>query len=138
MPARDPLYEQIARRLRARFLLLDVDWIYEVVAGRTDAIDSEIDGVSHREREAHERGEPPTYAERDRYRFWTDALQLELVDARRASVTFNALDEHTRQVFFALIIEERSIEECVGSGLGDRGAMGATVRSVFRAVLDVN
>lgn len=138
MPARDPLYEQIALRVRARCLLIDVDWVYELVAGRTDEIDREIDGVLHREGEAHDRGERPTDAERDRYRFWTDALQLDLADARRAAVTFNSMDENDRRVFFALIIEERSIEECVEARLGDREALGRTVRSVFWAVLDVN
>lgn len=111
---RQKLYEQVARRIRVLRVLLDVDWIFELATSHDspvddDAIDRAIDDVLERERTAHEQGERPADAERDRYRVWTDVFQLELADARRAAVTFNSLDEHTRRVFFALIIEEQPL-----------------------------
>ena len=135
MPARDALYEQIALRLRERCFLLDVDWIYELTAAAPQ-IDDAIDEALQHDLDAHERGERPTDAERHRYRLWNDVFQIELADARRAAVTFNSLDSHSRRVFFALIIEERSIEDCVDAGLGERETLGRTVRSVFKKLMD--
>ncbi len=55
--------------------------------------------------------------------------------ALAASVRFHRLGEQVRESFFALIVEQNSVERCVAAGLGPRFRLKEHVQSALNALL---
>jgi len=60
-------------------------------------------------------------------------FSIAAAEARTASIAFHALPSRIRKIFFALVIEDRSLEECSAAGLGSEEELGEALWSVFAA-----
>jgi hypothetical protein len=47
---------------------------------------------------------------------------------------FNGLPERTRHIFFALMLDRRSVADCDSQGLGTRSTIHAALQDAFRAL----
>lgn len=54
--------------------------------------------------------------------------------ARTAAVRFNGLPERTRHIFFALILDRRTVTDCDSLGLGSRSTIHTALQHAFRAL----
>lgn len=153
----DPLglAERSTRRQRERAFLLDTDRVFERALLRTafaadtwrdgeplepwlvQRVDEAIDDLLLQDESEHRQS--PTLSDEwdERYVFIIYLLGIEPRFARRACVGFNGLGAPARRAFFALLIEERSVDECVAAGHGPRERLLITVRSTFAVLFGV-
>lgn len=85
-----------------------------------------------RDREDERLGQPVVDPWGARQQFICEAIGCPLDDARRRCVAFNGLSRGVRKIFFALVMERRSVEECLEMGLGP----GERLRAGCRTALD--
>ena len=151
----DPLhlYERCAQQTRERCLLIDVDRLFElalaVVAttaavvpgdrvGTSDwmnsQIDRAIDSILNEDQETERRAVDPCDPEDPSFALVRDVFGVEPTLARSVTVVFNGLPRRIRRVFFALVVEARSIDECVEEGLGNVESLRTSVRHAFRVL----
>jgi hypothetical protein len=61
-------------------------------------------------------------------------LGMEPTLARAASVEFNRLPAEVRRIGWDVLVERRTLDECVGNGSGSRAAVQASLRQVLQAL----
>ena len=66
--------------------------------------------------------------------FLRDVFGVDTPDLLRASVAFNGLQERSRHAFMALVVEHRTVAECIEAGLGTYETLGGLVREGLRAI----
>ncbi|MFN0242905.1 MAG: hypothetical protein ACKVWV_08455 [Planctomycetota bacterium] len=148
------LYTRCAQRLRERALLLDplrvcTDtlaraervacslWSIPIEAEIDESIDLALAREASRVRSEtapRERTDAPTFFA-DAPTFFADALGLPVESSSRSAVAFHELDFATRRAFCALLVDNRTLEECERAGLGDRVEVAASARSALRTAL---
>lgn len=156
----DPLRlaERCAQRARAAAVFVDPDRLCHAAIGRIayeadDApardgdgastlatwidqrIDASITALLVDDEQEERQGSEPLDGWDARYAFVTKALVLQPEQGRTACVTFNGLHPATRRIFFALIIEGRTVASCVDAGLGSREDLRAACETGLRALL---
>jgi hypothetical protein len=135
----DPLklYEQVARRIRERWFVIDPDRVFEhalpIVAvslehepegcSQPDWLTARVDRAIHlvldADREEDRRGPLDTDGFSDpRFAVFVTTFLVEPPLALAAAVRLNGLNDRVRRVFFELMIEARPVEECLERGLG--------------------
>ena len=116
-------------RIRPRELPID-EWLH-------DCIERAAKELLAQDREDEREGKPvPAHVEA-RYSFVCRTLLIPEEDGRRACVAFNGLDPRVRQAFFALIIERRSVTECLEMGFAPADWLRDAVLDAFWALLDL-
>lgn len=71
------------------------------------------------------------------FAFLSTGFGVEEALALSAAVRFNGLPDRERRAFFELVLEERSVEECLARGLGPLGRMKDEVLSAFSALYNL-
>lgn len=154
----DPLrlHEMCGRRVRELSLLLDPDRLHEhslswIAVAATRAASGEIDSGwltrmvdctierclrEDREQQHVAPGSPP--ADLKHYSFIHEAFGTESGLVRSAAVAFNALEQRARRGFFALLVEGKSVEECLEEGLGPREMLRDNVLQALCALGHLN
>jgi hypothetical protein len=132
----DPLrvYELGARRVRERFLFVDLERLHEVSlafvaraaavepGSRPDAdwlqewVDRAIDSILCEDREEQRSLAAPNDPDDRRYLTLAVTLGIAHSAARSALVAFNALPERARLGFFRLLIQNVSVQETLAEG----------------------
>lgn len=149
------LYERAARRLRERAVLVDPLRVCAAVLDRMDAlsrarepvadcrgsfdaaiggtvedwIDAAIDGLLEDERGAR------TYERAGENAFFGDVFGLTHDTSECAAAAFHALDFPTRAAFCALLVENRTLDECERDRLGARDDLARCARVALRTIL---
>ncbi|MCI0657230.1 MAG: hypothetical protein L0170_09190 [Acidobacteria bacterium] len=136
----DPLrlYEIAASRLRERFLLIEPEHAHERLLVRLAFIgpqtpeadlslpwvlqqaDLVIQRLLDEEREEERKSPFDCDPEDERHRHMRAAFLVEGRFARTASFSFNNLPERARRSFFLLLLENRSVEDCLGLGFWEK------------------
>ncbi len=132
----DPLrlFELGARRVRERFLFIDLERLYELslafvartaaVERRNDAdeawltslVERAIDSILTEDSEEQRAQAAPNDPEDPRYKIFAVTLGVDPALTRSAVVNFNGLAERARKGFFRLLIENREVQETLAEG----------------------
>jgi hypothetical protein len=153
----DPLGVRVrsAQRARLRAFLLDTDRLHErsllriafaastadLARGLDAWVDARVDDaivdLLLEDEEEHRSGKRQLEEWDERYLFMIHLLGIEPGSTRRACVVFNGLAERVRRAFFALLIEDKSVETCVAEGFGTRDELLVMIRGAFAKVFDM-
>lgn len=151
----DPLglLERCARRARERALLVDVDRLQQqaaahvaVLAGSYDAgveldqwlsmrIDDAIERILQDDHSEASRFDDTTDQWDPRYEFLVYTLGVDPRRTRRACVAFNALPVKARRAFFALVLDGRDPDDCVGDEFGSSDEIIDGARAGLLAII---
>jgi hypothetical protein len=149
----DPLGLQpvCMRLIRSEALIMDPARLLEAAllevaanAGLCEVEDLHPDWLDHcveralkrlcnQDREAVRKGKAPPI-EDGGYDFVSDAFGVKYGDGRKASVAFQDLELRARRAFFALLVDEKSIEEVIEMGLGTEETLREDVWNALRAL----
>ena len=155
--AADPLgmRERCVVRMRRRAVLVDDERLFErallraafaartwddsetLVAWLDERADEAIDDLLWQDEEGLRAGAESLEGWDERYTFLVYMLGIEPRLARRAAVAFNGLDQRIRSAFFTLLIEEKSVDECVALGYGPKEQLLIDVRGAFATLFGV-
>jgi hypothetical protein len=145
------LHERGTQRVRQRWLLIDPERLFEHSLFRvaqaaplltreapfdawlTDRIDAAIADVLRQDQEAVLSGAASWQEEH--YAFLEEWMNLEPLEAMRASVRFNGLAEPARRAFFALLVDGKSVAACLEEGLGPPEALRENARLGVTALI---
>lgn len=72
-----------------------------------------------------------------RHSFICEALGRPAEDGRRACTAFNGLPSRVRRAFFALVMERKSVQECVDAGFGPREWLRSSCLRALAALHDL-
>lgn len=148
------LYARCAVRLHERAVLLDplrvcIDtlarasraarsiWSIPIEAAIDESIDAVLArdaGLARATAASRTRADVPA-ALTDAPTFFADAFGLPAESSSHSAAAFHELDFGTRRAFCALLIENRTLEECERTGLGHRDGLAASARVALRTVL---
>lgn len=151
----DPLslYPLGAARARERCLLLDPDRVFDegifnVVAlsvlleERDDfdawlleRVDEALDNLVRRDSEALRRGVLDDGEVRESGEYLSGCLGLSAGEGLAAATRFNRLPFRTRRTFFALLVEQLPLEDCLRVGLGPRDELRERALRAVEAIL---
>jgi hypothetical protein len=150
------LHEAIQPRLRARFLLLDAERVfqrtcarvaYSAATGEPPAAEqlsswfqARIDEAARDCLAADERALADGRAVAEDPEHYLQFLWNFLVPPEHllfASVQFHGLPEHTRRCFFALLMEQCSVSECLARGLGPEEQLRKEVLRALEAATTI-
>lgn len=148
----DPLrvYPLCVQRLRDTYFILDPDRVFEralslMAVGfevekecETDdwlvrKVDRAIERVLDGDREDERTGNPPENPEAH-FRLFVEGFFREPLLARLASVRLNDLGEIARKSFHHLLIEGRSVDECLEMGLGPPERLQRDILTALQAI----
>lgn len=137
------------RFLHEEALLMDADSLHERAAARIAATACDYDGEEQAtwirsridlaarailiEEVEAERACMPMGVCEPRYEYLSYLLAVEYDFARRAAVEFNELPRECRAAFYALVLENKSVDECLEAGMGPK----ETLRDNANAAIDV-
>ena len=151
----DPLalYPLAAARARERCLVLDPDRVFDesifnvvalsvVLEERDDfdawlleRVDEALENLVRRDSEALRRGVLDTARVRESSEYLTGCLGLPAGEGLAAATRFNRLPFRTRRTFFALLVEQRPLEDCLRAGLGPREDLRERAIGAVEAIL---
>lgn len=153
------LFQRSAERMREKAWLVDVDRVYQrAVAnlalgpgtyfgpedgnGEIDraierCIDHAIEQVVRSDEEEVSSGTTEHDPADSRFEFLIEGFAVRAAQTRAASVAFNALPSDARSAFFALLIELRTVDDCLASGFGPPERLRENCLRGLRALLDV-
>lgn len=151
----DPLglYPLAAARVRERCLVLDPDRafdesVFNVVAlsllleRRDDfdawllaRVDEALDNLVRRDSEALRRGALDDEQVRESGEYLAGCLGLPADEALAAATRFNRLPWRTRRAFFALLVEQRTVADCLRAELGPRDDLRERTLRALEALL---
>jgi len=121
----------LARMAQAAPQLGDSAWPAEWIVGRIDASLQDILMEDEREEGL---GLVPADPWKAPHTFLMHWFGIEGRLARAAAVKFNGLPERRRRSFFDLVVEGKSIEDCVARGFGPPSELRDDVRAAFSAL----
>jgi len=90
--------------------------------------------LTEEDREFERQGLPAAGNSQARYAFVADVLGVETALARRACVAFNALPLQVRSVWFAMVVDGKSLHQCVAEGAGSTEQVLSRLRTAFVAI----
>lgn len=147
----DPLqlYERVVRRARDEALLIDGDRLFSetlrhiVAVNRpnrredldtwfAERIGTSIRTLLNEDCRSLSNGTPVSFE--TPHAFIEQAFGVDSSTTLSASVAFNKLPMRARRAFLALLVEERSVAECIESNLGTRDTLGGLARQGLRAL----
>jgi hypothetical protein len=97
-------------------------------------IDAAIRDLIAEDRENERMGLLPGEPADPHYAFVSEALGVDPALARRVCVVHNDLPDLQRRVFWAVIVEGKSLHRCVAEGLGPHGRLREALADALRAV----
>lgn len=151
MSTGDPLglYPLGAMRVRERFFYFDPDRVFDestfnaVVMSLSlqkeddfdqwlvERVDEAINDLIRRDTQAVKKGRVTDDLIQESAEYLVGCWGLGLAEAFEAAVRFNNLPEKPRRIFFAMLVEHRSVAQCLEDGLGPKDEMREyTVRAV--------
>ncbi|MCB9916294.1 MAG: hypothetical protein H6828_14290 [Planctomycetes bacterium] len=107
---------------------LDYDGAPELGRWLDRVIDRTIRALLDEDIEAERQGLPPTRPRDPAHGFLSDALGVEPPIARKCAVVFNGLPIPVRKAFWAMIMQDKSLNRAVAEGLGPPETCEARVR----------
>ena len=152
------LFNGVALRMREKAWLIDVDRVYQRVvanlaldpsvylegsdlqqidAGLKRCIDHSIDQMVRADEEEVQSGTTEHDPDDSRFAFLIEGFAVPGRHTREASVGFNGLSSGARAAFFALLIEVRTVDECLEDGFGPPDRLRQNCLQGLRALLDV-
>lgn len=154
----DPLrlLERCARHVRRRAFLVDAERLFQRSIARValeaprraedllseqwleTRLDGALQDLLREDRETHRRGETSLDRGDSRRTFLTEVMMLASERALQSAVAFNSLSEQTRRVFFQLVFERLSIQECVSDGAGGEDVVREGLLEALRALICTN
>ena len=140
-------------RIEARFLILAPTRVFEQSVFRVTAmsavldpkedlkewllcqVDLAIDMVLRRDQEALQENGLPSESVAESAEYLSRIFGFEPAVSLRASARFNQLSPSVREAYMALMVERRSLEECVEAGMGTAEALKQRVREGAAVIL---
>ena len=99
-----------------------------------EQIDAAIRDLIAEDREKERTGPLPGGPADPHYAFVSEALGVDPALGRRVCVVYNDLPDLQRKVFWAVIVEGKSIHRCVAEGHGPHDRLRQALADAFRAV----